>query len=880
MSDGDRRPKGAGGHTRATHVKRVQGDKDGDKTRVIATHHLKDLQASGLSLETISLAGLYSEGKSKPIADLLGWSWRNGGALVFPFRDYDSGKVLLSRIKPDRPRMRGKSNTKTIKYEQAPGTGAVPYFGPRCIRHKYLDEAKTVYWTEGEKKGLLLDQLQLAHIAVTGCHTWNDGEKHRNGDGITWSKQLLKYAERYIKGKKHVLVFDSDMWSNDLVMLALQRLAGLLLQDGAKSVGYVTIPPDKDNKEKSVGIDDYYMSVGQNVKQLRKLLATTSLIAPGQEIVPIPPKDPLLKLCVLSWLKGAKLDPDLRLPPRFEIRRDKSLWLEPPLDKPDGDYRELMRSVVIPTRLLQSLDEEEERFEIAHFARNKWRRDVVDRKAVRDARRALAELPPSSAIDSNNAANVVTWLSEYARHNEHRLRVTRFSDKCGWQDLAGVRCFLMDRPITSGRSKVEIVADDSGDRIDMLDALKPKGSYKAHKDALKRAFDEDGICALVVLGALAAPLLRPLRAPNFGIHLFGDSSTGKTSKVVVGSSVYGDPRNAQWLGSWNTTATAIELRASMFCDLPLCLDEVGAGDRYSIERQIYTLINGGGKARAQRSMQLRKMAVFRNVCLSTGEHELASDQANTGAQVRILQFRSSGFGGYGAAQVDAIRNACADNAGHVGREWLKTLVGVDDWQPYKQLFLDAKEQFRDKESDNSLMQRQAIYYALLAVAEHIASQTLGFGLKGGQTVRNVFLDGDTRREVRSASERAIESIAEWIASEPQSFPLLGYNVSGGLMSQAKAHVRKVNGVRHRSHIYFLPDQFRMHLESNGMSYAEVIAAWQDRGYLDCDKGRKTKRVRWDGRRLWVISVKYEALGLEADKGSQGALGDAVEDFGG
>ena len=55
----------------------------------------------------------------------------------------------------------------------------------------------------------------------------------------------------------------------------------------------------------------------------------------------------------------------------------------------------------------------------------------------------------------------------------------------------------------------------------MLRALRPRGTYEAHIAALRSAFDEDPIAAVAILGALAAPLLSPLDAPNFAIHFPG-----------------------------------------------------------------------------------------------------------------------------------------------------------------------------------------------------------------------------------------------------------------------------------------------------------------------------------------------------------------------
>lgn len=836
----------AGGAPRPAHVRAVSGD---TAPITIAPAHLADLRSSGLDDETIARAGLYSESRAAPIAEILGWGWRQGGGLVFPFHDYDSRKVLLRRVKPDRPRYRSRNGKrKPIKYEQPPNTPAHPFIGPHTIHEQRLDAAGVVAWGEGEKKGLLLDQLGFASIALTGCHNFNDSDALKNGDGLKWSKALEKYAQRFVRGKRHLLVPDSDFFTNPNVMLAGRRLAGLLLDGGATSVSLVCVPGGEDG----VGIDDYFAEHGEEAT--RALLSSAVPIAPGEEVSPIAPRDPLVKLASLAWLRAAKLDPDLRLPPRFDVRRDRSLWVEPPGDEP-GDHKEVMRSVLMPVRLLSSIDGTEHRVEIAWFARGAWHRAIVDRRACKDARRALAELPPDSAITSNNAAAVVGWLDEYVRHNEERLRAARFVSEFGWQSD---RCFMLSDPIGGDGS---VVADESGDRGAMIEALRPRGSAAAHLDALRRAFGEDPIAALAILAALCAPLLRKLGAPNFGFNLYGDSSTGKTSMIKIAASVFGDPSSEQWVASWNATAVALELRAATFTDLPLILDEVGASDARSLSRVVYMLVNGVGKSRGDRSLSVRRTLSWHSPTLSSGEHEVIDDHANTGAQVRMLQYRVGGFGSLDAAGVDALREACEQNHGHAGRAWVESLVAIEDWRPYVDLFVEAKRQFRERAS-GALLQRQAVFFALLAVTEHLAHGAIGLGRAGGASVREFFEQRAHLRAVQTAGDRGLESVSQWIASEPDAFPDLEPDPSGALVCDTPRGVRRIAGVRHAGRIYLLPAELRARLDADGLSMPEVIASWVGRGWIEADQGRQDTRRTWNSKRTRVVSIACAALGID------------------
>lgn len=72
----------------------------------VKAHHLVELRLSGLSDETIALAGIYSEDNhSKILADLNRKSIKKsiGSALMFPFRDTNGNLNGYRRLKFDVP---------------------------------------------------------------------------------------------------------------------------------------------------------------------------------------------------------------------------------------------------------------------------------------------------------------------------------------------------------------------------------------------------------------------------------------------------------------------------------------------------------------------------------------------------------------------------------------------------------------------------------------------------------------------------------------------------------------------------------------------------------------------------------------------------------
>lgn len=95
--------------------------------------------------------------------------------------------------------------------------------------------------------------------------------------------------------------------------------------------------------------------------------------------------------------------------------------------------------------------------------------------------------------------------------------------------------------------------------------------------------------------AFAAPLLQWLNIDGGIIHIFGESSSGKTTTQRVAQSVWG--HGATTSESWNTTAYALTNNAAARNDGLLSMDEIGEdGSGRSVDQSIYSLANGKGRA--------------------------------------------------------------------------------------------------------------------------------------------------------------------------------------------------------------------------------------------------------------------------------------------
>lgn len=141
--------------------------------------------------------------------------------------------------------------------------------------------------------------------------------------------------------------------------------------------------------------------------------------------------------------------------------------------------------------------------------------------------------------------------------------------------------------------------------------------------------------------AFAAPLLRFTSFDSCGAHLVGSSSIGKTTVLLVATSVSGRPDRRELL-TWDVTKAGLSETAMGHNDCLMCIDELAnaEGNSAAMARRMremaYMLASGGGRIRSSvygLTVNI-KDARWRLLYLSSGEYGIA-DLANEAAAARM-----------------------------------------------------------------------------------------------------------------------------------------------------------------------------------------------------------------------------------------------------
>jgi putative DNA primase/helicase len=219
-------------------------------------------------------------------------------------------------------------------------------------------------------------------------------------------------------------------------------------------------------------------------------------------------------------------------------------------------------------------------------------------------------------------ANAKTQLTTYINTRQIDMRV-RCTDRIGWHDDVYV---LPDRTIGQGE---ELVMFQSAGGV--VSQFKQRGTLDEWRREVASLCRENSRLMFCVSAAFAAPLLNHTGVPSGGFHIWGDSSSGKSTAFKVAGSVYGGkdyPRN------WRMTDNALETVAVQHSDALLLLDEIAQVDPKVVGDTVYMLANETGKGRATQTATARRTHTWRVLFLSDGEVSLANHMAEVGKGTR------------------------------------------------------------------------------------------------------------------------------------------------------------------------------------------------------------------------------------------------------
>lgn len=365
-------------------------------------------------------------------------------------------------------------------------------------------------------------------------------------------------------------------------------------------------------------------------------------------------------------------------------------------------------------------------------------------------------------------------LMEYL-HSQSPTAHWRCTSITGWADASFKTFVLPQRSIGEQASQVVY---QNPQRSGEEDAL--AGTLQDWQTAVAARAVGNPVLVLALCCAFAGPLLGPCQMEGGGVHLVGDSSTGKTTAIEAAVSVWGGRSLRR---SWHATANGMAGVAQLSNDGLLALDEVSECDPKDVGAIIYALGNGVGKQRASRSGEAREQARWRCQIMSSGERSIGTIMGQVGQRqmagqaVRMLDIpvqRQHGAWDVlhglasGVAFSDAIKRASLTHHGHAGVAFLERLTRHEGSLVEALDHISARPAFACADESGGQVLRAAKRFALLALAGELATEWGITGWPPGEAERACAQAFQLWRRARQGSgnmERyqVAQAVADFIA---------------------------------------------------------------------------------------------------------------------
>lgn len=491
------------------------------------------------------------------------------------------------------------------------------------------------------------------------------------------------------------------------------------------------------------------------------------------------------------------------------------------------------RTPVLITKRIMSIESSEEKLEIAFLKDGLWHRQIVQRSVLFKSRTIIQLSDIGISVTSENAKNLVKFLSDLLDENMDIIERVRSVSQMGWQG---------DKFLPYAGGDIILDCDENGGG--WIEGYRMRGSFEEWKDMI-RGFRNNHIFRFILSCSFAAPLLKIMNHRIFVIHNWGNSRFGKTAALKAALSVWGNPESL--MCSFNATKVGLERMASFFRDLPLGIDEKQVlGDKQEfMESMVYMLFLGKSKLRGTKAGGLQAASSWRSIILTTGEEAIITSSTQGGINTRVMEIYGAPFD----REEDArkIHEFVEKNHGFAGREFIGKIISREGFEEeLKGVFEYFKGCFKHNGGNSIHMLNAALVASAdVLVSELIFKEPWDKSIKAAESM-GLYILQKLSEEQEDVNDKAYEYIKGWVLSNNEQFdenakPRYGFNVG-------------------RTY-YIFPHLVQEALEKKGFSYRKTVRALGEKELIGrtCSGGSTVYSVsrRFEGSKARLIELRIE-----------------------
>lgn len=500
-----------------------------------------------------------------------------------------------------------------------------------------------------------------------------------------------------------------------------------------------------------------------------------------------------------------------------------------------GAEVEVISHPLMPIRRVTNIETFEEKLEIAYCrGRDPWKSLTVSREKLASAQKIIGLAATGVAVNSENAKEVVKYLSTIESLNYDNLPRQNSVSHMGWLQDGQFMPYVKDVSYDG----------ESPEFLKMYEEFKPTGDEETWMNLAKEIRKGDSIPARIALASsFAAPLVQILGGLPFFVHFWGETGCGKTVALMLAASVWGNPDVGRYVKTFSGTKVSQELYAAFCCNVPILFDELQViSDRKTFDDIIYMLCEGVSKGRGAKEGGLQVQKRWSSCIITTGEMPIIQSNSGGGAVARIVEVNFGGYPLFRDARSTA--NTLKENYGFAGPKFISMIRKDGVIDALKAL----QKKYYGELMQEDVQDKQVLSASILLAADNLATKAI-FKDKRALTVDEI-KDYLVSRSETDVNLRCYQWLVGFCAANPRRFD--SEDQSNG----------EVWGKYKDGYVFINKTVFENLLKTNGYSYGAFVDWARRKDLLMCQyygKGNKNNRPTWpiaiNGRNVPHYGIK-------------------------
>lgn len=533
---------------------------------------------------------------------------------------------------------------------------------------------------------------------------------------------------------------------------------------------------------------------------------------------------------------------------------------------PGVNLRRITSTVILPVGTLRNVTTDLHSVVLIIYSRGRWMRKVLPRTAISNIRNIPELANYGVDVDSENAREIMRWLSDFMRFNRNSLPETLLTNKLGFiQDTAGGfmhgATHIPSEKCLNVQLDQNVLTDSS-----LVSAYRTGGTMEEWRLGVEQLVPYP-VALLTVIASLAAPMLTVLdsQCPSFTVSLAGRTSTGKTISLMCGASCWGAP--LQLCKSWSSTNIGLERQLGLVANMPVFLDDTKLAKNDDFVRDaVYMIQQEVGMGRGKPG-GLATQETWRTIVISSGESSLGSFFNDGGARARYFEVHDPPFGGESmstAQIVKGVKRAFLENYGHAGPALIKVLFETakeGGWDRIKARHLQIQNDFA-RDTTGGAGDRVAGYAAALQVTAEVAVQAGILPEACIKVVPELWPRVAQQANEAPVEERALIALFGWMLSHQEQFWGRHRMIADNPITPSNGFVGAWVEKPYWKNVSFFRDRLDSILQELGFRHPDgVLRGWKDRGYLitNRDANRLDRTTSFRGEPARMVTIKRSAF---------------------